>query len=175
MEFSALFTVEAIIPIILLISLILSMLCTVMIKNLVKSAISLSVLSAVLSIIMFIMGLPLAAVFELSVCAGLITVLFISTVSLTRQKDNEEILALRRARKKKFIALPIILVAVTIILFVLWPTINSNLIINSLKSENSTVQEVLWYGRQIDIFGQIIILLAGAFGIVLLFKERENK
>ena len=175
MDFSIFYSKEAIIPIVLLASLIMAMLLTLMMKNLVKSAISLSVLSAILSIIMFLMKLPLAAVFELSVCAGLVTVLFISTISITRQKDSEEISQLKKKRKKRFLALPFILVAITIILFFAWPSISKNLILSNVPHINSTVQDVLWYGRQVDILGQIIIILAGVFGIVLLFKEREVK
>lgn len=175
MDFSALFSREAVIPIALLVSLIAAMLATILIKNLVKAAISLSALSAILAIIMFLMKFTLAAVFELSVCAGLVTVLFISTTSLTRQKYSEEIAIIRKARRKKFIALPIILIVVTIILFFSWHTISSNLIVATMAPEKSTVEDILWYDRQIDIFGQIIIILAGVFGIVLLFKEREEK
>jgi NADH-quinone oxidoreductase subunit J len=175
MDFSALLSYEAIVPIILLVSLIGAMLATILIKNLVKAAISLSILSAILAIIMFIMEFTLAAVFELSVCAGLVTVLFISTTSLTRQKLSEELAEIRKARRKKFFVLPIILIAVTIILFFSWHTISSNMIIAAMPPEKSTVEHILWYERQVDIFGQIIIILAGVFGIVLLFKEREEK
>jgi ethanolamine transporter EutH len=34
---------------------------------------------------------------------------------------------------------------------------------------------VLWYLRRLDLLGQIVILLAGAFGVVMLFKERKNE
>ena len=46
-------------------------------------------ISAVISITFFISNAPIAAAFELVVCAGLITVLFISTISLTRGGGEE--------------------------------------------------------------------------------------
>jgi len=58
-------------------------------KDLLQSAILLGVSSAVLSIAFFIADAPIAAAFELVVCAGLITVLFISTISLTRGGGEE--------------------------------------------------------------------------------------
>ncbi|OJU09138.1 MAG: hypothetical protein BGN88_08245 [Clostridiales bacterium 43-6] len=175
MDFKTIFSWEAMIPIILLVSLIAAMLCTLLFKNLVKSAISLSALSAVLSIIMFLMGQTLAAVFELSVCAGLVTVLFISTVSMTRDRDEEEIAAITKARRKKYYALPVVLLVITILLFIVWPTVNNNFLIAGDTDTTKSVGDILWYDREIDIVGQIIIILAGAFGVVLLFKERETK
>jgi hypothetical protein len=33
---------------------------------------------------------------------------------------------------------------------------------------------VLWGLRHLDLFGQIIVLLAGAFGVVIFFKEKKK-
>ncbi len=52
--------------------------------NILRAVIGLAVVSVLLTVLMFQMGAPLAGVFELSVCAGLITVVFVSTISLTR-------------------------------------------------------------------------------------------
>jgi hypothetical protein len=37
------------------------------------------------------------------------------------------------------------------------------------------VRIVLWHLRPMDVLGQIIILLTGAFGVVIFFKERVKK
>ena len=58
-------------------------------KDLLQSAILLGVASASLSVIFFIAAAPIAAVIELVVCAGLITVLFISTITLTQAGGEE--------------------------------------------------------------------------------------
>ena len=42
------------------------------------------------TLILFLLKSPLAAVFELSVCAGLITVIFISVISLTNPLSQDE-------------------------------------------------------------------------------------
>jgi hypothetical protein len=39
------------------------------------------------------------------------------------------------------------------------------------KATETDVRAVLWNLRHLDLFGQIIILLAGGFGAVILFKE----
>lgn len=54
-------------------------------KDLLQSAILLGAGSASLSLVFFINTAPIAAAVELVVCAGLITVLFISAISLTRK------------------------------------------------------------------------------------------
>ena len=57
-------------------------------KDLLYVAISLATVSAILALVLFMFGANIAGVFELSVCAGLITVLFVSTVSLTKDSDR---------------------------------------------------------------------------------------
>ena len=52
-------------------------------QDLLHSAILLGMGSASLGVVFFIANAPIAAVFELVVCAGLITVLFISVIALT--------------------------------------------------------------------------------------------
>ena len=58
-------------------------------KDLLYVAISLATVSAILALVLFMFGANIAGVFELSVCAGLITVLFVSTVSLTKDSDRK--------------------------------------------------------------------------------------
>jgi NADH-quinone oxidoreductase subunit J len=55
-------------------------------KDLLLAALSLAALSAALAIIFYRLSSPYAAVIELSVCAGLITALFVAGISLTRRK-----------------------------------------------------------------------------------------
>ena len=89
--------------------------------NLLKSAIGLAVTSAILSLLLFLMAAPLAGVFELSVCAGLITVVFISVISLTKPLTSAEARARDRSRVKRFIFLPILIVIVGAGLYALRP------------------------------------------------------
>lgn len=167
------FNTDFIVFILLLISLIISSLCAVMIRNLLKAAIALASTSAILTIVMFMLGSPWAAVFELSVCAGLITVVLISAISLTGEKPSDEIVQLRKQRLKRFIVLPILLVVAAGLLWMSWPYLSNW--VPKIVSSKATFQEALWNVRQLDILGQIIIILAGVFGIVVLFKEREKK
>ncbi|MCL6450760.1 MAG: DUF4040 domain-containing protein [Acetobacteraceae bacterium] len=66
----------------LLLCLLASAAAAVFFRDLLKSAIALAVASLTLSILFFLMKAPFAAAFELSVAAGLVTVLFVTAISL---------------------------------------------------------------------------------------------
>ncbi len=160
------------INLIILAVLVCSALWTVMARSLLRSGIALAFTSAVLSIIIFRLNSPLAAVFELSVCAGLISVLFVSTISLTTPLTHKEVLKHMKARLSRFWYLPLILAAAAILLSRIKIDLNLNL--PAAETENDA-RYCLWHLRQVDLMGQIIILLAGAFAVVILFREaRKN-
>jgi NADH-quinone oxidoreductase subunit J len=58
-------------------------------KNLVRAAVALGVGSAALAMLYFMLGAPYAGGFELSVGAGLISVLFIVAISLTASMERQ--------------------------------------------------------------------------------------
>ena len=74
------------ISIVLIIAAIVSAVLAVRFKEMLFSAISLAVLSVMIAIMFFKLDSPYAGVFELSICAGLITALFVSVISLTKRK-----------------------------------------------------------------------------------------
>ncbi|MDD4402838.1 MAG: hypothetical protein PHI24_13565, partial [Desulfitobacteriaceae bacterium] len=45
--------------------------------------------------------------------------------------------------------------------------------VNKAVKTAGDLREILWNNRQADIWGQIIVLLAGAVAVVVLFKERD--
>ncbi len=144
----------------------------IFLRNQIKSVIFLALLSAILTVIMFYFNAPIAGVFELSVCAGLITVVFISTISLTKVRTQEEIKEHKRYRFRRFIFLPIILIIAGFALYYVFSHRKFNWDVNTVIFSLS-LQEVLWNVRQADILGQIIIIFAGVFGILVLFKEQK--
>lgn len=64
----------------------------VLMKNLLRAAVALGTSSVALAAMFFFLNAPYAGAFELSVGAGLISVLFIVAISLTEsmQGDNNE-------------------------------------------------------------------------------------
>jgi NADH-quinone oxidoreductase subunit J len=76
----------------LVIILMTSAVIAVLSKNLIRAAVALGVGSAALAMIFFMLGAPYAGGFELSVGAGLISVLFIIGISLTQAADETHVL-----------------------------------------------------------------------------------
>jgi len=157
---------------IILIALLLASMWTVMTRSLLRSAIGLASVSALLSILMFKLSSPLAAVFELSVCSGLISVLFVSTISLTHPLTREEVMQHMKERITRFWFLPFIVIVLVITFSFM--SVRPSLIMLP-REEIKDVRIVLWHIKQIDVFGQIIVLLSGVFGVVILFKERIKR
>jgi NADH-quinone oxidoreductase subunit J len=157
---------------VLLIALAVAALCTVMVRSLLRSAICLAVTSAILAVIMFRLGSPVAAVFELSVCAGLISALFFCIITITEPLTPEKVRDEAKARFERFWYLPpIVLVAGLALRFLsvrleVW---------RAVPMDIADVRNILWGQRQLDLIGQIIILLCGVFGIVILLKELRKK
>jgi NADH-quinone oxidoreductase subunit J len=73
------------VSVILVVAAIVCAILAVQFKEMLFSAISLAVLSVIIAIIFFKLDSAYAAAFELSVCAGLITALFVSVLALTRR------------------------------------------------------------------------------------------
>lgn len=157
---------------IILLFLLLAALWTVMARSLIRSAIGLALTSAILTIMMFRLNSPLAAVFELSVCAGLIPVLFVSMISLTQPLTYQEVLQHMKDKLARFWFLPVIIIFLGLILSFL--RVKPSLTLPVPESVTD-VRSVLWNVRRVDLIGQMMILLVGVFGVVILFKERLKK
>ena len=157
--------------VLILIFLTAAALWTVMTRSLLRSAMGLALTSAILTVIIFRLNAPLAGVFELSVCAGLIPVLFISVISLTQALTYKEALEHMKSRFARFWALPLIVIIAGIILILMNVKLKTKL---PLPESQADVRFVMWHLRQFDLLGQIIILFTGVFGVVILFKERKK-
>ncbi len=140
-------------------------------RSMLKSAIALAVASAVLAVIMYQLDSIWAAMFELSVCSGLITVIFISAISLSRT-DKEELEELYE-NKKRMAYLPAVLIISGVVLMLVVTSQNFSMPAAVPAVVGDTFREVLWTHRQADLWGQIIVVITGALTVVALFKERE--
>ncbi len=142
-------------------------------RSLLRSVIALLVCSVGLTLLLFNLSAPLAGVFELSVCAGLISVLFINIISLTRPVTGEEELSKIKNHYQRFLGLPVLIIILGIILWVNQNSLFGALVIQK-ATENATVGEILWGMRGLDLIGQVVILLVGVYGIVVLFRRGKS-
>ena len=164
------------IDIIVLASMVLFALWTVMTTYLLRAVVGLAVTSAAVTVLMFMLGAPIAAVFELSVCAGLIPAIFLSAITVTRKQTELAMVVETKEQIKKFWFLPVLVILACIAMMqVHVPEISQMTGVPEadLKSVLN-VKTVLWDKRHLDLLGQIIILLGGAFGVVVLLKGPKN-
>mgnify|MGYP001182192919 CR=1 FL=1 len=159
------------INLILLILMTIAALWAVMARSLLKAAIALAVTSAIVTIIMFRLASPLAAVFELSVCTGLITAIFVSAISLTRPLTHAQTIAMSKNKFRRYWYLPVIMVIAAVALFLL--KIKVDVPLPQVLAIDD-VRNIMWNLRQLDMYGQIVLILAGSFGIVILFRESDK-
>ena len=154
--------------ILLLCGLLLFSIFAVLAKDLIKSAISLALASLFLGIIFFVMGAPYAGVFEISVVAGLITVLFMLTIALTKAGGDV------RESKAATLIFPVFFILVALIDIFVMKGLLPKLQVLQTGAESGTFAEVLWKQRTFDLVGQLAVILAGVFAVLALFRKKAN-
>jgi NADH-quinone oxidoreductase subunit J len=142
--------------------------------SILRAVLGLAVVSVLTTLLIFQMGAPLAGAFELSVCAGLITVVFASTVSMIRPAEPAEE-GRRRLRQvlRVLFAASVFVAAGSVALFVHRHGVPR--IAPPPAEPVGTAQEVLWSARRLDLVGLLAIVLVGVFGVVVLFKEQPGE
>lgn len=153
----------------LLVILAVFSMAAVMAKDLLRAAISLGVASVALTLAFYEMAAPWAALFELSVCAGLITVLFVSAINLVR--GSEPFLTEERHR---FWALPCFVVALVAGMWFFGDHLRPALEPVAGAADGSPVGAVLWGPRRIDMLGQICMYLSGVLAIAAFFGPAKR-
>jgi NADH:ubiquinone oxidoreductase subunit 6 (subunit J) len=155
--------------ILLLIAVVVFSAFAVLAKDLIKSAISLAVASLFLGLLFFQMRAPYAGVFEISVVAGLITVLFMLVIALTKTGGDV------RESKLATLGFPLFFVVFAVIDLFVMKGLLAKLPALAGPAESGTFGDVLWKQRTFDLVGQLGVILAGVFAVLALFRKRDNK
>ena len=153
---------------VLLAGIVLFALLAVLLKDLLRSAICLALASVILSIVFFQLGAPYAAVFELSVGAGLVMVLLASAIGLTRRTppENEE------QGKSPALILPLIaLLGMAVIDIAAFALIGRRMVIPVSGEQAANFAATLWQIRWVDVLAQLGIILVGVFSVLALFRK----
>lgn len=147
---------------------VLSVVLLGLFDDLLYSAMSLAVASIMLSIVLFYFNANIAAVFELSVCAGLITVLFVSTVSLTKDSDQKT-----ESRLPAIFLVPMVVLFVGVSAFAAkWISGLLPAVPVSSTAVVTTFYGTFWGDRVTDVLGQIALILVGVFGMLAIFRAK---
>jgi NADH-quinone oxidoreductase subunit J len=140
----------------------------VLIKDLVRSAISLAIMSVVLAVLLFRLDSPYAAAFELSVVAGLVTVLFVSAIALTRVED-----AVAGRRRSLIVFFLVLAVLGLLDAFVMKAIFHSTAA--GAGGSQAGFGTTMWGTRTFDLIGQIAAILAGVTGVLALLRREPGR
>lgn len=126
-------------------------------KRLLGSAIWLAVTSALVALMMYLLGAAQLAVIELSVGAGLVTVLFVFAINIS----GEEPLNLLPVMPKPLAwGLVVIAVGLMAYLFISGTGLSTNL------GAITTQATILWDERYLDFLLQIALVFCGVLGVL---------
>jgi uncharacterized MnhB-related membrane protein len=135
------------------------------VKRLLISALWLAGTSALVALLIFLLGAPEVAVIELSVGAGLVTVLFVFAINIA----GEESLPIHRVVPKPLawglVALSLILVG----WLILPRQAIAEPIINAIP-----FARMLWELRGLDMLLQVILIFSGVLGVIGLLAEPRS-
>ena len=156
--------------IICLAAMLLFVIYAVMADSTFKSAVGLACASVALGILMYFLDSPWAALFEISVCSGFVTVIFVSAVAMTSQTKEEQDKIYDQKEAVRW--LPLLMIVILVLLVLLFGF--SGFDIGSFTASPQTEDDfgtVLWTQHKDLLFGLLLVLLAGAFAVVVLFKD----
>jgi uncharacterized MnhB-related membrane protein len=135
------------------------------VKRLLISAIWLAGTSALVALMMYLLGAPEVAVIELSVGAGLVTVLFVFAINIA----GEEVVDTKSLLSKPLV-ISLVGIAALMAIFMVLPSLNISLPI----PESLKFATVLWEYRSLDVLLQIILIFAGVLGMLGLLSEARG-
>lgn len=130
--------------------------------RILSSTIYLACVSALVSVVLYRLGATQVAVMELSVGAGLVTVLLVYAVSVV----GDDALDLASVIPKP-LAFGMVALIVLFLGWMVFPT-------EQLPSSNGVIDlaVVLWHRRVLDVWIQIVLIFSGVMGVLGLLSER---
>ncbi len=164
---------------ILLLAIVVLAAMAVGLRHLMAAVVSLAGASAVLALVFYRLGAPYAGVFELTVAAGLVTVLFLAAISLGGPLARTD-RAPEPASGWRFARGPVGLGLLGVCLLLAgraagqWLHAAPQLAV-ALTPPDGDPRSLLWVARPLDLGGQAAILLAAVWGIVALVPRAAGQ
>ena len=121
--------------------------------------------SVLVSVVLYLLGAQQVAVIELSVGAGLITVLLVYAVSVVGEDalDPSSVLP-------KPLAITFILAIVALLGWMVYPLIQ----VSTTAAGSPELLNTLWQQRVLDVYIQIALIFAGVLGVLGLLSEQTQ-
>lgn len=125
------------------------------------AAIWLACTSALVAALLYAMGAREIAIIELSVGAGLVTVLFAFTLSFIGENVTDSVSVIPR---------PLVLALMLhVMVFLIWLAFPPAQAISA--TAGPSFSEILWQGRSLDVLGQIALIFVGILAVLGLLVE----
>jgi uncharacterized MnhB-related membrane protein len=143
-------------------------------ERLLYSAIWLASVSALLAILFYKLGAPYVAVIELSVGAGLVTVLFIFAIGMA----GEELIKLPPVMPRAA-AWGLVIAAVLLLGGLTLPLANEGWVLEPLQvtaaaqAAEEPLQVLIWEQRGLDVLVQVVLIFSGVLGLLGLLAEEK--
>ena len=134
------------------------------VRRLLISALWLAGASALVALLIYMLGAPEVAVIELSVGAGLVTVLFVFAINIA----GEETLPIRR-----LIPRPLAWGLLGACLLLIGWLILPRAVLTNIAEDKDSFAQVVWNLRSLDMLLQVILIFSGVLGVVGLLAENS--
>lgn len=132
-------------------------------KRLIASALWLAGVSALVAVLFFLLGAHQVAVVELSVGAGLVTVLFVFAISISGEEPG-----VLKSLIPSWLGGLLILLMVGLLG---WFTLPGSLL--STPGTEAPFATIFWQERGIDLLVQVSLIFAGVLGLIGLLAETK--
>ncbi len=153
--------------IIILVGVLICAFQAIISKRLLVTALWLAGTSALVALTFYLLGAYQIAVIELSVGAGLVTVLFVFAINIAGETPIPVTTIVPRALAWIFVILMVGLIG--------WKIIPDPILETALvKSVDAGFQQTVWFSRQLDSYLQIMIIFAGVLSMLGLLKEEQS-
>jgi len=131
--------------------------------QLLTAALWLAAVSMITALLLYLLGAQEVAVIELSVGAGLVTVLFVFAISIAGEDAMQA-----RPLIPKSLAWTLIILAVLLLGFLVLPFPE-----NQPAVSEASFAITFWQERTFDVLAQIALIFAGVLGVLGLFFEQK--
>lgn len=147
------------------VGILICALLAILSRRLLISAIWLAATSALVAVMIYLLGAPHIAVIELSVGAGLVTILFVLAINIA----GEDTKKLRSLLPKPLAIGAVSLAGVLAIYLILHAA--GLLDLSTIAASESSL---LWQERYADFLLQIVLIFSGVLGVLGLLANKEH-
>ncbi len=138
--------------------------CAMTAKRMLPASLCLAGVSAAVAIMLYMLGAYQVAVIELSVGAGLVTVLLVYAISVVGEDATDPGPIIPRP----------VAVVLTVVAVVLLARMGFSLADRATTSQVPLLTQSLWQQRVLDVWIQMVLIFAGVLGVLGLLSEGKR-